>query len=368
MDNPRRLHYVFCHLVEAGERESASTLARRAVLRRALRPLARNVLHTWDGVFLIGEFYQAGEKEAALALAAQVAEEEGPIRPWRLNGVSDLLAIARRQVYEYGPEVVQAITAPLTHDAYVQGPLHNGWRVANNLKWLHRAAAAEAVEALLARRPAEQVSLRDPGGVAQLFGALRRLPGVEAEEARRSLLARSPQAHASISDAGGLARLLNELAAEGDADAVRTLSHRIRTEFEITGARGVAALLKAKRSMGAVDTAELAQRAAEQVALTNAEIAAELIETLAELGYPELAAVAAGRAANEAVLDDARHVSTLLAALHVSGARGAFRVLADRAADTGYYAEDVKYDVTRGYRFGREPDGAASRPWTWQDL
>ena len=94
LDEPRGLHHVFHALIQAGERESASILARRAVAHRVLRPLAETVVYTWEAVWLIGEFYQAGEEQAAVALAAQVLEEEGPVQPWRLSGASDLLAVA----------------------------------------------------------------------------------------------------------------------------------------------------------------------------------------------------------------------------------------------------------------------------------
>jgi len=49
MDSPRGVDRVFAALVEAGERETAGLLARRAVARRALRPLALSLIHTWDG-------------------------------------------------------------------------------------------------------------------------------------------------------------------------------------------------------------------------------------------------------------------------------------------------------------------------------
>jgi len=368
MESPRGVDRVFSALIEAGERETASLLARRAVARRALRPLAVNLVHTWDGVFLIGEFYQAGEKEAALALAAQVAEEDGPRRPWRHNGVSDLLAIARRMHFDYGTEVAQAITAPLIHDDYVHGPLDNPWRVANNIKWLHRAAAMPAMEALLARQPGNHVALQDPGGIAQLLGALRRLPGPASADAHRALLARQPEEHVSTSDAGGLARLLDELLAADAQDAVVTLVQRIIAQFEVTDAMGAAALLRALRKAGAGDITELAQMVAGQANLTDPDGAAKLLKMLAKLGIPGATTDVARRAAEQAVLDNTYYVTQLLDAIDGSGASQALPVLADRAANTGFYAQLVKRGLADDFAFGREPDGTASRPWTWDDL
>jgi hypothetical protein len=368
MKSPRGLDWVFTALIEAGERETASLLARRAVACRALRPLAVNLLHTWDGVFLIGEFYKAGEKEAALALAAQVVEEDGPRRSWRLNGVSDLLAIARRMHGDYGTEVARAITAQLIRDDYVQGPLDNPWRVANNIKWLHRADAMPAIDALLARNPANHVALQDPGGLARLLGALRRVPGPAAAETHRTLLARRPEEHVSTSNAGGLARLLDELLAADAQDAVVTLVQRIIAQFEVTDAMGAAALLRALRKAGAGDITELARLVAGQANLTDPRGAAVLLKMLAKLGIHGITADVAGRAAEQAVLDNAHYVARLLDAIDGSGASQAVAALADRAANTGFYAPLVDRGLTDHFAFGREPDGTASRPWTWDDL
>jgi hypothetical protein len=368
MDSPRGIDRVFAALVEAGERETAGLLARRAVARRALRPVALNVIYTWDGVFLIGEFYKAGEKEAALALAAQVIEEDGPTRRWRRNGADDLLAIARRMHWDYGADVARAITAPLVADDYVQGPLDNPWRVANNIKWLDRAFATDALKVLLARHPANHVALQDPGGVAQMLGALRRLDGPAAAESHQMLLARRPEEHVSTSDAGGLARLLDELLKVGAKEAVVTLVQRVIANFEVSDAMGAAALLQTLRKAGAGDITDLARLAAGQVNLTEPDGAAELLEMLAKLHLPEVTREVAGRAAQQAVLDSTYDVARLLDAVNGSGASQALPALANRAANTGYYAPLVRRGLADDFAFGREPDGTASRPWTWHDL
>lgn len=368
MDSPRWLGRLFGALVEAGERETAAVLARRAIAVRALRPLAANMLHTWDGVWLIGEFYTAGEKDAALALAAQVAEEDGPRQPWRRNGVSDLLAIARRMRWEYGEEAAQAVTALLVNDAYVQGPLDDPWRVANNIKWLDRAAATDAIKTLLGRHPADSVSLQDPGGVAELLGALRQLTGPAAAGEAKALLARRPEEHVEISDASGLARLVNELRAANAKKAVKTLVLRVSAQFPVSVAHGVPALLRILRNLGARNVSELARHAVDQVTLTDPGDAAELLETLAELDDQKLTATAAVQAAGQATLDDGHNVGRLLDALGDSGTTSALLTFANRAADAGHYAQLTERGLAEDSKFGREPDGTASRPWRWQDL
>ena len=295
-------------------------------------------------------------------------EEDGPTRRWRRNGVDDLLAIARRMPWDYGADVARAITASLVDDDYVQGPLDNPWRVANNIKWLDRAVATDALKALLARHPANHVALQDPGGIAQLLGALRRLNGPAAAESHQVLLARRPEEHVSTSDAGGLARLLNELLKVDAREAVVTLVQRIIANFEVSDAMGAAALLRALRKANAGDITDLARLAAGQVNLTEPDGAAELLEMLAKLHLPEVTRDVARRAAQQAVLDNTYDVARLLDAVNGSGASQALPALANRAANTGYYAPLVKRGLADDFAFGREPDGTASRPWTWHDL
>ena len=369
MDKPRGLHQVFGELVRSGEQQSVSMFAQRAVACRALRPLATNVVLTWEGVWLIHAFYHGGQKEAALTMAAQVAEEQGPRQPYRFDGVSDVLAIARRLIYEKGgEEVAHAITAPLINGHYVQGPLDNPGLIANKLKWLDRALATEAIEALLARQPALHASLLDPGGVGSLLHTLRRLPGGAGNEARNVLLARRPQEQVSIGSARGLAYLLYELLDSGCEYEAITLLHRIGTELEIIDARGIGALLKVMRAAGAQDTRDLARHAGECAIMTDAAGAAELLELLVMVDEPKTAADAALRAAEQAVLREDKDVSRLLDAVRATGADAALRLLVRRAADSGYYTLLVKRKLVKAYEFGREPDGTASLPWAWHDV
>ena len=185
---------------------------------------------------------------------------------------------------------------------------------------------------------------------------------------RRALLARRPEEHVSTSDAGGLARLLDELLAADAQDAVVTLVQRIIAQFEVTDAIGAAALLRALRKAGAGDITELARLAGGQVNLTDPDGAAELLKILAKLGIPGITADVARRAAEQAVLDNTYYVTRLLDAIDGSGASQALPALADRAANTGFHAPLVKCGLADDFAFGREPDGTASRPWTWDDL
>ena len=63
-------------------------------------------------------------------------------------------------------------------------------------------------------------------------------------------------------------------------------------------------------------------------------------------------------------------VARLLVALREAGAaEAAVRALALRAADAGMFDLflQARPDETATYRFGREPDGTPSPPWTWSE-
>lgn len=368
LDEPRGLDRLFHQLVEAGERETASRLASRAVAQRALRRLAVDVLCTWDAVFLIGEFYKAGEEQAAIALASQIVEQDGPIRPWRHSGVSDLLAVARRMRWEYGTAAAKAITGSLVSHQYVQGPLDNPRRIANNIKWLDRAAATDAIAVLLSRQPADNVFLGNPEDVGMLLGALRRL---DASDSVMALIARRPEEHAVIGDAGGVARLLDELLRAGAMDAANSLILRAADQVKISDAKGAARLLDSLHKAGATDLAnKLARQVADHINLADAFGASELLKALVPLDLPEVVAAMAMRSAEQA-LDDDNHTfdtGSLLDTLNQIGARQAFTVLAYRAADAGHFAQLVQLGLAANFKFGRGLDGIASQPWRWQDL
>jgi hypothetical protein len=63
-------------------------------------------------------------------------------------------------------------------------------------------------------------------------------------------------------------------------------------------------------------------------------------------------------------------VPTLLWALREAGANEAVSTLAARAANAGLWKLILMADngKARQYKFGRQPNGAASAPWGWRDL
>jgi hypothetical protein len=374
LDKSWGLHYLFESLITAGEKESASMLARRAVSQRALRRLTIDIRYTWEAVELLGKFYAAGEKQAALALASQILEEKGPVGTWWISGLDDLLAVARRIQYMYGDAVAQAVTASLASHQSIEGPFDNPRLIANRIKWLDRAVATDAIKVLLSQRPEGQVALENADSVGQLLGALRHLRRsrtvrVDTSDTVRTLLARQPEKHARTDDPLGLARLLVELYLTGASGAVAALIERITDQVKMPDARGAARLLNALHQVGAKEAlAKLARQAADEASLASPDSAAGLLKVLAKAGMPEVAAAVAMRAAEQATLDRGPDVGQLLTALNQPGTRQAFITLANRAADAGHFERLVRFGLADKFTFGREPDGAASRSWGWADL
>ncbi len=95
---------------------------------------------------------------------------------------------------------------------------------------------------------------------------------------------------------------------------------------------------------------------------------AALQRALREAGAGDAVTVLAARAAGQASLDAPRDVAALLGELREGGAGDAVTVLAARAANAGMFGLflEVRPDEA-SYRFGREPDGAPSQSWRWQE-
>ena len=68
-------------------------------------------------------------------------------------------------------------------------------------------------------------------------------------------------------------------------------------------------------------------------------------------------------------LNDPETSVDLLRALREAGADEAVHALAARAANAGEFSlfAQAYRDAATNFPFGREPDGAPSKPWNWQE-
>lgn len=109
---------------------------------------------------------------------------------------------------------------------------------------------------------------------------------------------------------------------------------------------------------------------AAHVALENLEGVAWLIDELRDLGQKRQATQLAERVAMHATPVQSDGVDQLLQQLSEMGADDLIAALTQRLIAWGfYYLVSRKRVGNQGrFRFGREPDGTAATPWTWDDL
>jgi hypothetical protein len=117
------------------------------------------------------------------------------------------------------------------------------------------------------------------------------------------------------------------------------------------------------------DTTRAAQWAAGHASLDDPGAVAGLLREMGAAGASDAVATLATRAAGHSSLDDPRAVAGLLRELGAAGARDEVTTLATRAANAGMFEGFLKVypGGAARYPFGREPDGAPSHTWTWQE-
>ncbi|MGW0771533.1 hypothetical protein [Streptomyces sp. NPDC002676] len=384
-DKPNYGSWLLHWLRKAGAHEEVTALAQRFTARISLDDPA--------GVIrLLDELVAAGVHEEATALAERAAAHMPLDEPARVGLLLDRLRAAGAH------EQVATLLArnPAAHVA-LGDPYHVGWL----LHRLRKAGAHEQVATLLARNPATHFPLDDPRAVGSL---LNRLRDSGAHEQVATLLARNPAAHVPLGDLRAVGWSLNSLWEAGAHEQATALAERAAAHVPLGDPDGVGLLLNSLREVGAHEQATaLAQRAVAHIPLDKPNAVAHLLTGLREAGTHEhVAALLARNPAIYAALDVPDAVAKLLNGLWEAGARDQVRVLAQRAAahapldgrlDNLLEAmrragadEQVTVlakrlpaarrfhmfmgidDHQNRFRFGREPDGSAAAPWTWEDL
>jgi hypothetical protein len=199
---------------------------------------------------------------------------------------------------------------------------------------------------VLAARAAHDAPLDNPFGIARL---LRTLRNAGADEAVSALLARRPAEHTALSGLSGFKQTVTTLNAPF----------------------GVAGLLRALRDAHAVEAAfALAARAAHSSPVDDPREVQTLLAELRYMRAEDAFSTLASRAASNISFNDSGGVAGLLKTMRYGGADEAASALAARAANAGLWELSSKADPekARQYKFGRQPDGAASAPWKWLDL
>ena len=299
---------------------------------------------------------EAGASDAVAALAARAAAQVSLDHPW---AVAQLL----RALREAGAS--DAVAALLARDPAAQVSLDHPGDVAELLQVLREAGASDAVAALAARAAA-QVSLDHPDAVAELLQVLRE---AGASDAVAALLARDPAAQVSLDHPVSVAQLLRELREAGASDAVAALLARdpaAQVSLDHPGPSPNCCRCCA-RPAPATRSPPWPPGPPPRSASTTRCPSPSCCGSCARPGPatrspPCWPATPAGQVS----LDHPRAVAYLLQRLREAGVIDA---VAARAANAGMFDLflEVRPDEAISYRFGREPDGAPSQSWRWQE-
>ncbi|NUR29736.1 MAG: hypothetical protein HOV83_28460 [Catenulispora sp.] len=202
----------------------------------------------------------------------------------------------------------------------------NDGTVSSVMRLLKNEGADEEAQTL-GRRAAVHCDLTDPHAVSTLLSTLH---NENADRAVKILLERNPAAHVALSRTASIASLLQGLGKAGAQEAVRVLLARdLATHVDVSDPSSLAWLLRALRSAGADKVVQ---------ALLDRDPAADVRLTI-------------------------HHgISDLLNELRAAGADDAWETLSRRGADAGVFIPSEMRP------YGREVDGTAASPWTWNDL
>jgi hypothetical protein len=124
-------------------------------------------------------------------------------------------------------------------------------------------------------------------------------------------------------------------------------------------------------NIGADEAASvLATRAASDSALDDLYSVTWLLGTLRAGRAQKAVCTLAFRVVEEITIEGSGRFNGLLKTLRYAEVDDAFSALTVRAANAGLWQSwlTANPDMKPQYKFGRQPDGAASAPWGWQSL
>jgi hypothetical protein len=382
LHNSAYLAWLLRALHETGAAEALHALAARMAADADAEA-------TQDVARLLQALHAAGEAGAVRTLAARAVQAVEVEEPYDVAGLlTALRAVAaddqarnllardpgRRASLEYSAGVADLADAlhaagaaaalrSLAARAAAQVSLEDGEYTARLLRVLRAAGENDAVQVLLARDPAGQLSQLYPPDVAELLTALH---AAGATAAVRALAARVAELdHYYLIDEPELARVLRTV---GETDVLVVLAARVVAEVGVDDLEFVAELLRVLRDTGSAEAVQvlldrdparhvglgdpwevagfldtlrhagaadavrtLAERAAPGVPVDDPGSVARLIQVLRKIGLDEPARTLASRAADGAGLESAQGLARLLEELRAAGAIEAVRVLLARA-------------------------------------
>ncbi|WP_053065491.1 hypothetical protein [Micromonospora sp. RV43] len=233
-----------------------------------------------------------------------------------------------------------------------------------------------AAQRLLSRNPATTVSLNDARGVARLLLAMAAFGRTD------DILAREPWNVVAVDDVEAVVQLADALRDLERPDAAAVLDARVATEASLTEPSDVLRLLTELRRAGRDQALAilLARCPARIVDVHETKPGPphvpRLLQALTRVGADEQVMTLAERAVAAVDLERPSAVEMLVSALNEAGAAAPLRSLLARLADTGHFTFYLRLEsylrlepgTAARFRYGRDPDGNPSAPWSWADL
>ncbi|MGW7646902.1 hypothetical protein [Streptomyces bobili] len=388
VDDPQWVVWLLDELRKLQAHEQIRTLARRAA--------EETPLDDPDAVqYLLDNLTQAGTFEQFIALAERIAATAPLDKPKTVGFFLHVLL---------DDDATEQADTLLARDPAARASLDDPGAIAMLLTALRAAGADRQVATLLAADPAARARLDHPSEVMSLLYALREiyaddqykalmdrigadvalddpaqvarwlggLAGAGAQGAIAALLARHPGELARLEHPQDVCWLMDCLQHQSATDELRTLARRIAENAPFTGPREQAKLTGILHAAGAHEelSALLARDPAAHAPLHDLFDLAWLLTSLRRAGADEQTELLATRIADEAPLTaGSEAVKNLLNTLTQVSTAEKIAVLADRLPDAGHFAAFLTIgDHATRFAYGRQTDGSARPPWTWDDV
>ncbi|GAB3977753.1 hypothetical protein GCM10029978_068430 [Actinoallomurus acanthiterrae] len=347
--DPRHVATLLSILGMIGANDHVVALAERAAAECALD--ARGV--AW---FLMA-LREVGAEQPLMTLLARNPAMHIPLEPFDVHRLWEGLQAVG---------AAEQVAVLLARDPAAHVGLSDVFSVGALLEWMREVGADGQVTAL-AERVAAGADLTHARGVAWLLDSLGK---AGAQEQVAALLTRDPAACVALDDPAGIADLLASLRNVGADEQFTALAERAVENVAVEDADGVAMLLKVLgQAAHGAQFAALADRAAGGVEVEDTDAVAALLKVLRRFDAGEPFCVLAERAVTQASLDFPFAVTSLLDSLRGAEADELVIRLAERVAAAGLFDQFMTVaDHQERFWFGREPDGTAAEPWTWDEL
>ena len=360
LDHPLEVGSLLTHLWQADAEEQVAVLAARIA----------NGVPVNDPVAicrLVGLMRMVGAEDRAATLAARASHvpvEDPSAVSFYLGSWITGTALGEIQDTSAMPEEMAAIAGRAAQDVPIKGTsaVIGLWRTLFVAELNEQAAH-------LAHRIASRVALFDSMTMDFLLSSLRQFDAKEQLAEIAAQLARS----VSPDDPARAADVLLAFQHSGLDEQLAELASRIAGQVSLENPGAVGRLLHALEAVGAHEELAilLARNPVGRVSLWNEAGVAYLLKVLTTIGAREqVTALLSRNPASQVIIDSPRDTAALLHAFRNAGTEELAATLATRASNAGMFRTVLENDpaTAKLLRFGRNPDGYRTLPWSWESL